>query len=145
MRWTPTRLIIAGLFFIFLLWFFLFGFWLSGMLPISFKPLPDLANLPIYPGAERLTVSNDTGTLGKPWRTISYYTDAEPETVLAFYKTRLLEDHWELSQTPRPPDYLSVLWTDGPGMPAHSLYVTARRADLRETYVQMNQRSSGPR
>jgi hypothetical protein len=77
---------------------------------------PDLSNPPPYPGArgtvadESLRPFSENREVGEIYKTITFYTDDAPQTVLNFYQKALEEDGWPGGYDVLTSDTLEYSW-----------------------------------
>jgi hypothetical protein len=99
------------------------------------KPKPNLQNPPIYHNAEALG-TEETSSLGRPAQVISFTASSLPEEVIAFYRTELPKNGWELSNS-QPPDGLDFFWTNHCLDASYTLSVTAKSRGANKTQVEL--------
>src|SRR5215217_7770584 len=90
---------------------------------ISFlrQPPSSTQTPPLYPGAWQVT-TQDLPHFGGSAKQISFETGAQPDEVLAFYRTSLGKDGWDLSDLPTPtPNQHRFLWARNDHNPSYEL------------------------
>ncbi len=132
MRWRRVLWVAGGVLGLGLLMQVVFQ--LNRHVPASFH------NPPIFPSAVAVATAgrdlHDTPSFRVTSKIVSFHAPAEPATVLAFYRTTLVHDDWQLSDRDSTPTNLTALWTGGEySGPLYLFHVATQARDPGQTVV----------